>query len=112
MRMLPAKGGYVKMKQGGRNAEVAKQWFIGCNIFSVKREFIKLLRTNPFHRFTSEDADKHMERTLEIAELHNTKNMTYNQYMLRLFPNSLEGRGGNRVVFVLTYSGSRVGGLV
>lgn len=77
------------MKQGSSNAEVAKQWFNGCSRFAVKREFIKLLRANPFHGFTSEDADKHMERTLEIAELHKTKNMSYNQFMLRVFPNSL-----------------------
>ena len=32
-----------------------------------------------------------MERTLEIANLYKTKNMTYNQFMLRIFPSTLAG---------------------
>ena len=102
MRMLPAKDGYMNKKLSSSNAGVAKQWFNGCNKFAEKGEFIKLLHANPFHGFTSEDADKHMERTLEIAELHKTKNMTYNQFMLRVFPNSLAGDAMDWVNFELS----------
>lgn len=82
MTTSPAKDGNMNKKQNSNNAGVAKQWLNGCNKFAEKGELIKLLQDNTFHGSTDENADEHMERTLEIAELHRTKNMSYNQFML------------------------------
>lgn len=59
--------------------------------FVVRGQLLKFLQDNAFCGLEKGDANKHMERTLEIANLYRTKNMTYNQFMLRIFPSTLAG---------------------
>ena len=76
--MLATKEEQGSMKQGSINALMAKRWINGYNRFAAKSKLITLLRVKPFHGFASDDADKHMERILEIVEPHRSKHMSYN----------------------------------
>ena len=59
--------------------------------FVVRGQLLKSLQDKDFCGLEKGDANMHMERTLEIANLYRTKNMTYNQFMLRIFPYTLAG---------------------
>ena len=85
--MLPTRD----ITQANNSVKIAKQWYYGNHKFGVNGEFLKLLRDNVFQGFNNENADEHMEMILEIAKLYKTKSMTYNQFMLRVFPNTLAG---------------------
>ncbi|GJR40516.1 putative reverse transcriptase domain-containing protein [Tanacetum coccineum] len=55
------------------------------------RQFLKELRDNTFSGSDHEDANKHIEKVLEIVDLFNVPNITQDQIMLRVFPMSLTG---------------------
>ncbi|GJV13711.1 hypothetical protein Tco_1355252 [Tanacetum coccineum] len=57
--------------------------------FELKGQFLKELRTNTFSGSDHEDANKHMEKVLEIVNLFHSPNITIDQVMLRAFPMSL-----------------------
>ncbi|GJV45159.1 hypothetical protein Tco_1429695 [Tanacetum coccineum] len=57
--------------------------------FELKGQFIKELRTNTFSGSDHEDANKHIEKVLEIMDLFHIPNIFIDQVMLRAFPMSL-----------------------
>ncbi|GJR25628.1 hypothetical protein Tco_1101860 [Tanacetum coccineum] len=59
--------------------------------FKLKGQFIKELRTNTFSGSDHEDANKHIEKVLEIIDLFRIPNSTVDQVMLRAFRMSLNG---------------------
>ncbi|GJV82507.1 hypothetical protein Tco_1572204 [Tanacetum coccineum] len=59
--------------------------------FELKGQFLKELRTNTFSGSDHEDANKHIEKVLEIVDLFHNPNITIDQVMLKAFPMSLTG---------------------
>ncbi|GJV87899.1 hypothetical protein Tco_1531837 [Tanacetum coccineum] len=59
--------------------------------FELKGQFLKELRTNTFSGSDHEDANKHIEKVLEIVDLFHIPYITIDQVMLRAFPMSLTG---------------------
>ncbi|GJZ72022.1 hypothetical protein Tco_0635873 [Tanacetum coccineum] len=59
--------------------------------FELKGQFVKELRENTFSGLNHEDANKHIEKVLEIVDLFHVPNITQDQLMLRVFPISLTG---------------------
>ncbi|GJR00067.1 hypothetical protein Tco_0523051 [Tanacetum coccineum] len=59
--------------------------------FELKGQFLKELRDNTFSGSEHEDANKHIEKILEIVDLFHIPNVTQDQIMLRAFPVSLTG---------------------
>nr|GEU36698.1 putative ribonuclease H-like domain-containing protein [Tanacetum cinerariifolium] len=54
--------------------------------FELKDQFLKELRDNTFSCSDHKDANKHIEKVLEIVDLFHIPNITINQVMLRAFP--------------------------
>ncbi|GJS87474.1 retrovirus-related pol polyprotein from transposon TNT 1-94 [Tanacetum coccineum] len=54
-------------------------------------KFLKELRNNTFSGLEHEDANEHIEKVLEIADLFHIPKVTQDQIMLRAFPVSLTG---------------------
>ncbi|GJU81674.1 hypothetical protein Tco_1284039 [Tanacetum coccineum] len=59
--------------------------------FELKCQFLKELRINTFSSSDHEDANKHIEKVLEIVDLFHIPNITIDLVMLRAFPMSLTG---------------------
>ncbi|GJU92575.1 putative reverse transcriptase domain-containing protein [Tanacetum coccineum] len=59
--------------------------------FELKGQFLKELRDNTFSGSDHEDANKHIEKVLEIVDLFHVPNITQDQIMLRVFLMSLTG---------------------
>ncbi|GKE57667.1 putative ribonuclease H-like domain-containing protein, partial [Tanacetum coccineum] len=59
--------------------------------FELKGQFLKELRDNTFNGSDHEDANEHIKKVLEIADLFHIPNITQDQVMLRAFPMSLIG---------------------
>ncbi|GJZ39749.1 ribonuclease H-like domain-containing protein [Tanacetum coccineum] len=65
---------------------------IGNNIdFEIRSQFIKELRLNLFAGTEDEDADEHVRRVLEIADLFHIPRVTHDAIMIRVFPITLTG---------------------
>lgn len=58
--------------------------------FELKGQFLKELRENPFRGEDKEDANEHVEKILEIADMFNIPNVSRDQVMLRVFPLTLK----------------------
>ncbi|GJZ13175.1 zinc finger, CCHC-type containing protein [Tanacetum coccineum] len=54
--------------------------------FELKGQFLKELRSNTFSGSDHEDANKNIEKVLEIVDLFHIPNITIDQVMLRAFP--------------------------
>ncbi|GJX83051.1 putative ribonuclease H-like domain-containing protein, partial [Tanacetum coccineum] len=59
--------------------------------FELKGQFLKELRNNTFSGLDHEDANKHIEKVLDIVDLFHIPNITQDQVMLRAFPMSHTG---------------------
>ncbi|GKE67122.1 hypothetical protein Tco_1521283, partial [Tanacetum coccineum] len=59
--------------------------------FKLKWQFLKELRDNTFSGSEHEDANKHIEKVLEIVDFFHIPNVTQDQIMLCAFPVSLTG---------------------
>ncbi|GJT60158.1 retrotransposon protein [Tanacetum coccineum] len=59
--------------------------------FKLKGKFPKELRDNNFNGSEHDDANKHIEKVLEIVDLFHIPKITQDQIMLRAFPLSLTG---------------------
>ncbi|GJR99061.1 hypothetical protein Tco_0315570 [Tanacetum coccineum] len=57
--------------------------------FELKGQFLKELQENTFSSSDNEDANKHIEKVLEIVDLFHVPNITEDQIILRVFPISL-----------------------
>ncbi|GJV36864.1 hypothetical protein Tco_1409341 [Tanacetum coccineum] len=59
--------------------------------FELKGQFLKELRENTFSGSDNKDANKHIEKVLEIVDLFHVPNIIVDQLMLQVFPISLTG---------------------
>ncbi|GJU11866.1 DNA-directed DNA polymerase [Tanacetum coccineum] len=59
--------------------------------FELKWQYLKELRENTFSGSEHEDANKHIEKVLEIIDLFHIPEVTQDQVVLRVFPMSLTG---------------------
>jgi hypothetical protein len=50
--------------------------------FEIKGQFLKELRENPFRGEENDDANEHVERIVEIADMFSIPNITCDQVML------------------------------
>nr|GEW77712.1 hypothetical protein [Tanacetum cinerariifolium] len=71
--------------------------------FELKGQFLKELCDNTFNGLDHEDANKHIEKVLEIVDLFHIANITQDQVTLRAFPVSLTGAD-----VILFYNGLEV----
>nr|GEY36442.1 hypothetical protein [Tanacetum cinerariifolium] len=70
---------------------VARSKFDKDTRFELKGQFLKKLREHTFSGSKNKDANKHIERVLEIVDLFTTPDVTQDQLMLRVFPIILIG---------------------
>nr|GEX80763.1 hypothetical protein [Tanacetum cinerariifolium] len=90
---------YMSKTQADYGSGVARPKIEDKDNFELKGQFLKELHTNIFSGSDHEDANKHIEKVLEIINLFHILNIIIDQVMLRAFPMSLTG------VVVLFYNG-------
>ncbi|GJS23793.1 hypothetical protein Tco_0452425 [Tanacetum coccineum] len=82
---------YMTKTREDYRSGIAKPKFDEKARFELKGQFLKELRDNTFSGSDNEDANEHIERVLEIANLFTIPDVTQDQHMLRIFPISLTG---------------------
>ncbi|GJX82678.1 hypothetical protein Tco_0332159 [Tanacetum coccineum] len=82
---------YMSKTQADYESGVARPMIEDKDNFEQKGQFLKELRTNTFSGSDHEDANKHIEKVLEIMDLFHIPKITINQVMLRAFHMSLTG---------------------
>ncbi|GKA64990.1 reverse transcriptase domain-containing protein [Tanacetum coccineum] len=82
---------YMSKTRADYGSGVARPKIKDKDNFELKGQFLKELRTNTFSGSDHEDANKHIEKVLEIVYLFHVPNITMDQVMLRAFPMSLTG---------------------
>ncbi|GJQ89457.1 uncharacterized mitochondrial protein-like protein [Tanacetum coccineum] len=82
---------YMSKTRADYGSGVARPKIENKDNFELKGQFLKELRTNTFSGLDHEDANKHIEKVLEIVDLFHIPNITIDQVMLRAFPMSLTG---------------------
>ncbi|GKD68393.1 hypothetical protein Tco_1322483 [Tanacetum coccineum] len=82
---------YMSKTRADYGSGVARPKIKDKDKFELKGQFLKELLTNTFSGSDHEDANKHIEKVLEIVDLFHIPNITINQVMLRAFPMSLTG---------------------
>ncbi|GJS17191.1 reverse transcriptase domain-containing protein [Tanacetum coccineum] len=82
---------YMSKTQADCRSGVARPKIEDKDNFELEGQFLKELRTNTFSDSDHEDANKHIEKVLEIVDLFHILNITIDQVMLRAFPMSLIG---------------------
>nr|GEW66084.1 hypothetical protein [Tanacetum cinerariifolium] len=80
---------YMSKTRDDYRLGVARLKIENKNNFELKGQFLKELRTNTFSGSDREDANKHINKVLEIVDLFHILNITIDQVMLRAFPMSL-----------------------
>ncbi|GJZ33197.1 hypothetical protein Tco_0578633 [Tanacetum coccineum] len=80
---------YMTKTQDDYGSRIARTKFDDKVKFELKGQFLKELRKNTFSGSDNEDANEHIERVLEIADLFTVPGVTQDQLMLRNFPISL-----------------------
>ncbi|GKB13850.1 hypothetical protein Tco_0847773 [Tanacetum coccineum] len=87
----PTMEGYMMKTQEDYGSGIARPKFDDKAHFELKGQFLKELRDNTFSKSDNEDANKHIEKVLEIVDLFHIPDVTDYQIMLRVFPMSLTG---------------------
>ncbi|GJS66150.1 putative reverse transcriptase domain-containing protein [Tanacetum coccineum] len=82
---------YMSKTRADYGSGVARPKIKDKDNFDLKGQFLKELRTNTFSGSDHEDANKHIEKVLEIIDLFHIPNITIDQVMLRAFLMSLTG---------------------
>ena len=82
---------YMNKTRADYTSGVARPKFDDKLKFELKGQFLKELRENAFSGSEHEDANEHVEKVLEIADLFTTEGVSDDQLMLRIFPISLKG---------------------
>ncbi|GKD15184.1 hypothetical protein Tco_1199591, partial [Tanacetum coccineum] len=82
---------YMTKTREDYGSRIARPKFDEKARFELKGQFLKELRDNTFSGSDNEDANEHIERVLEIADLFTIPDVTQDQLMLRIFPISLTG---------------------
>ncbi|GJV55721.1 hypothetical protein Tco_1456726 [Tanacetum coccineum] len=80
---------YMSKTHGNYGSGVARPKINDKTHFELKWQFLKELRKNTFSGSEHEDANKHIEKVLEIVDLFHIPDVTRDQIMLRAFPMSL-----------------------
>nr|GEX12491.1 hypothetical protein [Tanacetum cinerariifolium] len=80
---------YIGKTRAGYGSGVARPKIKGNDNFELKGQFLKELCSNTFSGSDNEDANKHIEKVLEIVDLFHIPNITLDQVMLRAFLMSL-----------------------
>ncbi|GJW59524.1 uncharacterized mitochondrial protein-like protein [Tanacetum coccineum] len=80
---------YMSKTRADYGSGVARPKIKDKDNFKMKGQFLKELRTNTFSGSDHEDANKHIEKVLEIIDLFHIPNITIDQVILRAFPMSL-----------------------
>ncbi|GJS26002.1 hypothetical protein Tco_0486622 [Tanacetum coccineum] len=80
---------YMSKTRADYGSGVARPKIKDKDNFELKGQFLKELQTNTFSGSDHEDANKHIEKVLEIVNLFHIPNITIDQEMLRAFPMSL-----------------------
>ncbi|GJR84388.1 zinc finger, CCHC-type containing protein [Tanacetum coccineum] len=76
---------YMSKTRADYGSGVARPKIEDKDNFELKGQFLKELRTNTFSGSDHEDANKHIEKVLEIVDLFHIPNITIDQVMLRAF---------------------------
>nr|GEX91751.1 hypothetical protein [Tanacetum cinerariifolium] len=82
---------YMTRTQEGNGSGNAKRNIKDKDHFELKGQFLKELRDNTFSGSDNEDANKPIEKFIEIVDLFHIPNITQDQVMLRAFSMSLTG---------------------
>ncbi|GJR39545.1 putative reverse transcriptase domain-containing protein [Tanacetum coccineum] len=82
---------YMSKTRADYGSGIARPKIDDKDSFELKGQFLKELRDNTFSGSDHEDANKHIEKVLEIVDLFHIPNITQDQVMLRAFPMSLTG---------------------
>ncbi|GJV73185.1 reverse transcriptase domain-containing protein [Tanacetum coccineum] len=82
---------YISKTQTDYGSGVARPKIDNKYQFELKEQFLKELRENTFSGSDNEDANKHLEKVLEIVDLFHVPNITMDKLILRVFPISLTG---------------------
>nr|GEW72130.1 hypothetical protein [Tanacetum cinerariifolium] len=82
---------YISKTQADYGSGIVKPKIDDKYHFELKGQFLKELRDNTFSDSDHEDANKHIEKVLQIFDLFHVVNITQDQIMLRVFPMSLTG---------------------
>ncbi|GKA85676.1 hypothetical protein Tco_0807330 [Tanacetum coccineum] len=80
---------YMSKTRADYGSGVARPKIKDKDNFELKGQFLKELRTNTFNGSDHEDANKHIQKVLEIVDLFHIPNITIDQVMLRAFLMSL-----------------------
>ncbi|GKA32802.1 hypothetical protein Tco_0719169 [Tanacetum coccineum] len=73
---------YMRKTQADYASGVTRPKIDDKDHFELKGQFLKELRDNTFSGLDHEDANKHIEKVLEIADLFHIPNITQDQIML------------------------------
>ncbi|GJX73725.1 hypothetical protein Tco_0312320 [Tanacetum coccineum] len=76
---------YMSKTRADYGSGVARPKIEDKNNFKLKGQFLKELRSNTFSGSDHKDANKHIEKVLEIVDLFHIPNITIDQVMLRAF---------------------------
>ncbi|GJT48608.1 hypothetical protein Tco_0974765 [Tanacetum coccineum] len=82
---------YMSKTCGNHGSGVVRPKINDKTHFELKGQYLKELRENTFSGSKHEDANKHIEKFLEIVDLFHISEVTQDQVMLRVFPMSLTG---------------------
>ncbi|GJW78566.1 hypothetical protein Tco_0140248 [Tanacetum coccineum] len=73
---------YMSKTRPDYGSGIARPKIVDKNSFELKGQFLKELRDNTFSGSDHEDANKHIEKVLEIVDLFHIPNITQDQVML------------------------------
>ncbi|GKA89748.1 hypothetical protein Tco_0850492 [Tanacetum coccineum] len=76
---------YTSKTRADYESRVARPKIEEKDNFELKGQFLTKLRTNTFNGSDHEDANKHIEKVIEIVDLFHILNITIDQVMLRAF---------------------------
>ena len=82
---------YMNKTRADYSSGIARPKLADKAKFELKGQFLKELRENAFGGTDNEDANEHVDKVLEIADLFTTEGVSDDQLMLRIFPISLKG---------------------
>ncbi|GKA81061.1 retrovirus-related pol polyprotein from transposon TNT 1-94 [Tanacetum coccineum] len=82
---------YMSKTRGNYGLGVVRSKINDKTHFELIGQYLKELRENTFSGSNHEDANKHIEKVLEIVNLFHIPEVTQDQVMLRVFPMSLTG---------------------
>nr|GEX84672.1 hypothetical protein [Tanacetum cinerariifolium] len=82
---------YMSKTRADYGSGIARPKIEDKDSFELKGQFLKELRDNTFSGSDHEDANKYIEKVLEIIDLFHIPNITMDQVMLRSFHMSLTG---------------------